>query len=128
MATVVYNALSDSEIKESCERCGLTTLLCEQGFDATLDDTREMNPDLDEHELHVATLVRMLDENLDFGVLAEDDDELERDDHCERMAVRADISELVADRWAAGMYSGQGVPEIELANDDARALAEGNYQ
>ena len=106
-------ALTADEIRESCMRCGLTTLLCEQDYDDTMEDVREMNPDMTEYELAEATLIQMLDENLDFGPL--DDDELE---------ARADISEEVAEHWLAGEFSGDPRhSEIEQANAMSRRLA-----
>lgn len=118
-------ALTADEIKASCERCHLTTLLCAQDFDHTLADVREENPDMDEVDLHVATLVRMLDENLDFGCLTETEEEVDQDNHSDLMAARADIAETVASRWVAGRYSGHATAsEIQLANNDARNLAD----
>ena len=119
--------LTHEELAESCRKNGITCLLCEQDYEATKRDVLDDNPELehDETELKEATMWRMLDESLDFGPLNEDDDEIDRDDHSDRMDARCEITEFVANRWVDGLYlfkaRNSDRSELEWAQDDVRA-------
>lgn len=130
--------LSRDQLIRSCQDNNITCLVCCQGYEATeedvLNDNPELAPDNDdaqypspeaqkELDLKEAVMIRMLQENLDFGPLMETDDETERDDHPERMEARCDIVEKVAERWVSGTYSGdRHHTELELAQADCNAL------
>ncbi len=119
--------LTHKELAESCQKNGITSLHCEQDYEATKLDVLNDNPKLidDETELKEATMRRMLDESLDFGPLNEDDDETDRDDHSARMEARCDITEFVANSWVDGLYTFKANcsdrSELEWAQDDVRA-------
>ena len=89
-------------LSDSCKRNNLTSLICEQGWEETMDDVLADNPDITADDLKTATMYRMLDENLDYGPFTETDDE---DCHQERMEVRCDICEQVADKWVNGEFA-----------------------
>lgn len=136
--------LSRDQLIRSCQDNNITCLMCGQGYEATeedvLNDNPELAPDNDdaqypspetqkERDLKEAVMIRMLQENLDFGPLMETDDEDERDDHPERMGARCDIVEVIAERWVSGSYTGKTTgkrkrkkPELELAQADCNAL------
>lgn len=130
--------LSRDQLIRSCQDNNVTCLMCGQGYEATeedvLNDNPELAPDNDdaqypspetqkERDLKEAVMIRMLPENLDFGPLMETDDETERDDHPERMEARADIVEVIAERWVSGSYTGDyQQTELDLAQADCNAL------
>jgi len=136
--------LSRDQLIRSCQDNNITCLMCGQGYEATeedvLNDNPELAPDNDDaqypspdaqkaRDLKEAVMIRMLPENLDFGPLMETDDEDERDDHPERMEARADIVEVIAERWVSGSYTGKTTgkrkrkqTELELAQADCDAL------
>ena len=112
------NQVSFASLREICERENITCLRCEQGFEATMEDVINDEPDMTVDELKIATMIRMLDENLDYGPLAETDDEADLPDHSDRMAARADISEAVAQDFVEGK-----VTTLAKANEKALSLA-----
>ena len=130
--------LSRDQLIRSCQDNNITCLLCCQGYEATeedvLNDNPELAPDNDdaqypspeaqkERDLKEAVMIRMLQENLDFGPLMETDDETDRDDHSERMEARCDIVEVIAERWVSGSYSEDyKKTELEQAQADCNAL------
>ncbi len=129
--------LSRKQLIKSCRENHLTSLLCEQGYEATEEDVLNDNPELaadddtavypsqetqKERDLKEAVMIRMLQENLDFGPLMETDDETDRDDHPERMEARCDIVEKVAERWVEGRYTGKKKRELELAQNYCESL------
>lgn len=114
--------LSIDELDASCNRCNLTSLLCEQGFHASLEDAKADNPDLDDRELLEEAMYRMLYENLDYGKYAELDGEEEMDDHPDRMLIRSDLCMAIAVHWVAGKYSNQKDTELVLAQQDLDVL------
>lgn len=119
------NQVSFATLREICERGNITCLHCEQGFDATMDDVISDNPDMTVDELKVATMIRMLEENLDYGPLAETDDEADLPDHSERMAARADICEAVAQDFVDGkitLLAQAKEKAINLAVERAKAM------
>ena len=82
--------LSREQLIKSCQENHLTSLLCAQGYEATEEDVLNDNPELaedddtavypsqenqKERDLKEAVMIRMLQENLDFGPLMETDDE-----------------------------------------------------
>lgn len=101
-------ALTLDELDKSCTDNGLTSLICEQGFYATLEDVLNDNPDLDRNsdKAKVATMERMLEENLNFGALSEDKDTDE--DHSDRLESRWDIIETIAVAWVFGRCAALG--------------------
>ena len=130
--------LSRDQLIKSCNENHLTSLLCCQGYEATEEDVLNDNPELaadddtavypsqdyqKERDLKEAVMIRMLQENLDFGPLMETDDETERDDHPERMEARCDIIEAIAERWVDGVYTGKKWKrELGLAQEDCAAM------
>lgn len=112
------NQVSFASLREICERANITCLHCEQGFEATMDDVISDNPEMTVGELKVATMIRMLEENLDYGPLAETDDENDLPDHSDRMAARADICEAVAQDFVDGKLT-----LLAQANEKALSLA-----
>ena len=130
--------LSRDQLIRSCQDNNITCLMCCQGYEATeedvLNDNPELAPDNDDaqypspetqkaRDLKETVMIRMLQENLDFGPLMETDDETERDDHSERMGARCDIVEVIAERWVSGTYSDdRHHTELELAQADCNAL------
>lgn len=110
--------VSFASLREICERENITCLRCEQSFDATMDDVISDNPEMTVDELKVSTMIRMLEENLDYGPLAETDDETDLPDHSDRMAARADISEAIAQDFVDGK-----VTTLAQANEKALSLA-----
>ena len=86
-----------------------------------MDDVVADNPDITADDLKTATMYRMLDENLDYGDFAETDDE---ECHQERMEVRCDICEQVADKWVNGEFANKPTPELEQARNMSRRLAD----
>lgn len=130
--------LSREQLIKSCQENHLTSLLCEQGYEATEEDVLNDNPELAEDDdtavypspdcqkeraLKESVMTRMLQENLDFGPLMETDDETERDDHPERMEARCDIVEAIAERWVDGyFYTGKKKCELQLAQEDCNAM------
>lgn len=117
--------LTSEELDESCRRCGITCLICEQGFHATMDDAKLDNPDIEPDDLLVETMYRMLDENLDFGKYSSDDGDPDSDAHAGLMVARSDLLETIAHRWVKGNYSGRGEQEIDLAQRDLDGLVAG---
>ena len=95
-------ALSLDELAQSCEDNGLTSLICEQDFNATLEDVLSDNPEMekDSDNAKVSAMERMLEENLEYGALSDDDDT--DDDHSERLGARWDIIETIAIAWVFG--------------------------
>ena len=130
--------LSRDQLIRTCQDNNLTSLMCCQGYEATEEDVLNDNPELDpnsddaqypspevqkERDLKESVMIRMLQENLDFGPLMETDDETDRDDHPERMGARCDIVEVIAERWVAGSYSDNyQKTELELAQADCNVL------
>jgi hypothetical protein len=129
--------LTREQLIESCRKNGLTSLRCEQDYEATEQDVLDDNPELaadsddaqypspdaqKDRDLKESVMCRMLEENLDFGPLMETDDEADRDDHCERMEARCDIVEKVAERWVSGAYTGKLKSELELAQNYCESL------
>ena len=114
-------AMGFKYLSESCKRNNLTSLICEQGWEETMDDVLADNPDITADDLKTATMYRMLDENLDYGDLAEFDDEPY---HQERMEARCDICEQVADKWVNGEFANKPTPELEQARNMSRRLAD----
>ena len=129
--------LSRDQLIKSCKENHLTSLLCAQGYEATEEDVLNDNPELaadddtavypspatqKERDLKESVMIRMLQENLDFGPLMETDDETDRDDHPERMEARCDIIEVIAERWVGGVYTGKRKRELQLAQADCNAL------
>ena len=119
------NQVSFASLREICERANITCLHCEQGFEATMDDVISDNPDMTVDELKVSTMIRMLEENLDYGPLAETDDEADLPDHSDRMAARADICEAVAQDFVDGkitLLAQAKEKAINLAVERANAM------
>ena len=100
------NPVSFASLRQFCERDNVTALRCEQGFEATMQDVLDGNPDISAADLKTATMCRMLEENLDFGPLAETDDETERPEHPELLAARHDIIDAVAEMVVNGEIVG----------------------
>lgn len=67
------------QLEKECK--GLTSLICEQDFNATRQDVMDDNldSDLDEVDLKLETMFRMLDENLDYGKYNETEEEFVND-------------------------------------------------
>lgn len=100
------NPVSFASLRQFCERDNVTALRCEQGFEATMQDVLDSNPDISAAELKTATMCRMLEENLDYGPLTETDDEADLPDHSDRMAARHDIIDAVAEGVVNGEIAG----------------------
>ena len=114
--------LSNEELQQSCIRSDIWCLLCAQDYNDTLDDVIDNNPDMNREDTGTkeTAMGMMLEENVDFGELAED---LDTDDnHPERMEARWDILDELAERWVAGKYSGKKEKEIELCQKDCTSL------
>jgi len=116
--------LTNEELDKSCRDNGLWWGVCGQGYMATLADVLGNNPgmDRDEWSTKVTAMAMMLEENLSFGDLEEDNDT--DDNHPDRMGARWDILDELAERWISGEYTGKGVPEKELCQKDCTSLAE----
>jgi hypothetical protein len=112
------NPISFASLRQFCERNNVTALRCEQGFEATMQDVLDDNPDISATELKTATMCRMLEENLDYGPLTETDDEADLPDHSDRMAARHDIIDAVAE----GVVNGE-IVGMAQANRKALSLA-----
>ena len=112
------NQVSFASLRQFCERNNVTALRCEQGFEATMQDVLDDNPDISASDLKTATMCRMLEENLDYGPLAETDGEADLPDHSDRMAARADICEAVAQDFVDGKFT-----LLAQANEKALSLA-----
>ena len=115
--------LTIRDLRYSCDTNGITSLYCEQGFDDTMEDVIADNPDMELSSLKFAVMVRMLDENLDYGPLEETDDELDSDDHPDRMSARCDICDEIATNWVNGKY-GVERGAFDKAMAESRKLAE----
>lgn len=100
------NQVSFASLRQFCERNNVTALRCEQGFEATMQDVLDDNPDISASELKTATMCRMLEENLDYGPLTETDDEADLPDHEYRMTARHDIIDIVAEGVVNGEIAG----------------------
>ena len=114
-------AMGFKYLSDSCKRNNLTSLICEQGWEETMDDVLADNLDIAADDLLYAAMYRMLDENLDYGDLAEFDDEPY---HQERMEARCDICEQVAEKWVNGEFANKPTPELEQARNMSRRLAD----
>lgn len=112
------NPVSFASLRQFCERGNVTALRCEQGFEATMQDVLDSNPDISAADLKTATMCRMLEENLDYGPLTETDDEAERPDHPYLLTARHDILDLVAEEVVNGEIAG-----MAQANRKALSLA-----
>ncbi len=95
--------LTTEELAKSCEACGLTSLICEQGFMDTLVDVISDSPGIDDRDAKVSAMERMLEENVDFGPLGAEYDTEEN--HPERLEARWDILGDLAARWVDGKYA-----------------------
>ena len=113
-------AMGFKYLSDSCKRNNFTSLICEQGWEETMDDVLADNPDIAADDLLYAAMYRMLDENLDYGDLAEFDDEPY---HQERMEARCDICERVAEKWVNGEFANKPTPELVLARAESKRLA-----
>lgn len=119
------NPVSFASLRQFCERGNVTALRCEQGFEATMQDVLDDNPDISASELKTATMCRMLEENLDYGPLAETDDEADLPDHSDRMAARHDIIDAVAEGVVNGEIVGMAQANrksLSLAVERAKAM------
>lgn len=112
------NPVSFASLRQFCERDNVTALRCEQGFEATMQDVLDDNPDISAADLKTATMCRMLEENLDYGPLAETDDEADRPEHPELLAARHDILDAVAE----GVVNGE-IVGMAQANRKSLSLA-----
>lgn len=118
--------LTNEELEKSCKDNDIWCLACGQDYMATLEDVIENNPELerDDEGTKITAMGMMLEENVDFGAL---DEELDTEDnHPDRMAIRWDILDELAERWVAGKYSGQKQTEIELCQRDCSRLVSEN--
>jgi hypothetical protein len=111
--------LSNTQLDEICRKCGITCLLCEQGYFATLDDVTADNPDytIGSYEAKRDTIDRMLMDTLDFGPY-NDKDDLEEDKLIEAMEERDRVLDVVVPKLVNGEYSGQEMNELELAQTE----------
>lgn len=121
--------LTLEQLDESCRRNGLTSLVCEQGFKATLQDVLDDYPDVTptpagDFGLFVSAMERMLEENLDYGRYSDSgEDDAVGEEHSFKLQNRWDIIEQVATAWVNGEFSGKDKPEKELAQEMATRLA-----
>jgi hypothetical protein len=108
--------LTHEQLDETCRRCGITAFLCEQGYNATLEDVLSDHPeyDRDSTEAKTAAIDIMLMSSLDFGPYADVDD-LDEDEESARMEERDRVLEAVVPKLVNGEYSGQAMNELELA-------------
>lgn len=112
------NPVSFASLRKFCERDNVTALCCRQGFEATMQDVLDSNPGISAADIKTATMCRMLEENLDFGPLAETDDEAVRPEHPDLLAARHDIIDAVAE----GVVNGE-IVGMAQANKKAYSLA-----
>lgn len=114
--------LTNEELQKSCIRSDIWCLACAQDYEDTLDDVLDNNPDLerDDEGTKITAMSMMLEENLDFGGLDEDLDT--EKNHSDRMGLRWDILDELAERWVNGKYSGKKDKEITLCQRDCTRL------
>jgi len=123
--------LTLEQLDDSCRRNGLTALLCEQDFKATLQDVLDENPDMTptpagDFALCEMAMERMLEENLDYGKYSDSESDDVGEENSFKMQNRWDIIEKVATAWVNGEFSGKEQPEKELAQAMvSRLVAEG---
>lgn len=115
--------LSNTQLDEICRKCGITCLLCEQGYFATLDDVTADNPDytIGSYEAKRDTIDRMLMDTLDFGPY-NDKDDLEEDKLIEAMEERDRVLDIVVPKFVSGFYCGHEMNELEMAQHECVTL------
>ena len=115
--------LTHEQLSEICRKCGITALYCEQGYEETLRDVLEDNPEYprESREAKIDTIDRMLMDSLDFGPAADEDD-LPEEELMERMELRDSVLEVVVPKFVDGEYSGKGQDELALAQADCNEI------
>ena len=119
------NPVSFASLRKFCEHDNVTALRCRQGFEATMQDVLDSNPGISAADIKTATMCRMLEENLDFGPLAETDDEALRPEHPDLLAARHDIIDAVAEGVVNGEIVGMAQANrksLSLAVERAQAM------
>ena len=108
--------LSNTQLDDICRKCGITAFLCEQGYNATLDDVLSDHPEYgrDSIEAKTAAIDIMMMSTLDFGPYADVDD-IDEDEEMARMEERDRVLDVVVPKLVTGEYSGQEMNELELA-------------
>ena len=81
-----------------------------------LDYYVDSNTDYDEKKWQEDTVYRLLEENINFGILSETKDELDSPDHSEKMEQRSGILEKLSERIVAGEIT------VEQAQGEADKL------
>lgn len=139
------------QLKKECNAEGLTSLVCNQNFNATKEDSFKDNGwgETDEDGEPIGnsenydyetswkqdTMFRMLDENLDYGKYNETEEERDSNDmtHSALMDLRCTIAENVAWAWIFANngyepdhpdYKGNEVYNMETAQKMADELVE----
>ena len=117
--------LTHEQLSEICRKCGITSLLCEQGYEATLQDVLDDNPEYprESREAKIDTIDRMLMDTLDFGPASDDVDlDDDEDELISRMEQRDSVLEVVVPKLVDGEYSGGDKTELELAQEECNRI------
>jgi hypothetical protein len=115
--------LSHEQLSEICRKCGITSLYCEQGYEDTLQDVLDDNPEYsrESRDAKIDTIDRMLMDSLDFGP-ASDVYDLDEGETISRMELRDSVLEEVVPKFVDGEYSGGGKTELELAQEECNRI------
>lgn len=110
--------LSHKELNESCLQNGL--YFCNDGYDNTRREVIEQNDEpLNDEEVKISTMSRMLSEYLDYREASEEDDEDLDDRHSEMMEYRYSLCDALAKKWVDGDYAKLPADQwLDAANKD----------
>jgi hypothetical protein len=110
--------LSHKELNESCLQNGL--YFCNDGYDNTRREVIEQNDEpLNDEEVKISTMSRMLSEYLDYREASEEDDEPLDDRHPEMMEYRWSLCDALAKKWVDGDYAKLPADQwLDAANKD----------
>jgi len=110
--------LSHKELNESCLQNGL--YFCNDGYDNTRREVIEQNDEhLNDEEVKISTMSRMLSEYLDYREASEEDDEPLDDRHSEMMEYRYSLCDALAKKWVDGDYAKLPADQwLDAANKD----------
>jgi len=110
--------LSHKELNESCLQNGL--YFCNDGYDNTRREVIEQNDEpLNDEEVKISTMSRMLSEYLDYREASEEDDEPLDDRHSEMMEYRWSLCDALAKKWVDGDYAKLPADQwLDAANKD----------
>ena len=110
--------LSHKKLNESCLKNGL--YFCNDGYDNTRREVIEQNDEpLNDEEVKISTMSRMLSEYLDYREASEEDDEDLDDRHSEMMEYRYSLCDALAKKWVDGDYAKLPADQwLDAANKD----------